>query len=144
MQRTLGATGHPVVDALQGIQLIADTYDGLEEKLDYIRLSLEKLTGLGRYSLFGSEVYLTAMGLWVQEPEPSPELRYYRNPFTLRAEVAAPTYMYDLDIPIDSLALRLRTIEPISVSPDHEAALIDRECNVPVLSVAACRPVVAA
>lgn len=139
----LGSTGHPVVDALQGIQLIADTYDHLDEKLAYIRLSIEKITGIGSCSLFGSGVYVTTCGLWLKEPEPNLALRYYGDQFTLRAEVIGPTYMYDPDIPVDNLALKLRTIQPISVSPEHEAPLLERSCNAAVLSIMACRSVMA-
>ncbi len=130
MSAEIGHTGLAIVDSLQGVQMMANNINAAERKLEYVRNSVAII---GALSLKGTKLFVSAAEWWVEQPDPT--YSYFKYPFTLRAEVTALTYLYDLEVPVDSLSLKVNPIEVLYVNLDDEAAFLDSIINVPVLSI---------
>ncbi len=109
----LELTGNETVDALQGLQRLADNIDNPDKKLAFIRSRLP-VTQAGK--LLGTRLFVGASDIFMQEADkPSNQKVRFTDRLAFMGGLCQITYMLDEDIPVDSLTLVFEAPEVFTV-----------------------------
>lgn len=138
---------HKTIAALCGLQMLADNLDGPERKLSFIRKRLQVIQAA---DILGARLLIGAGTLFMRGPDTPPDSRIkFSSRVAFMGECTQLTYMYDQDVPVDSLALVFEDPEVVSVTRSkvneadvelqvdlHDKAVFGRSTlQVPVLAI---------
>lgn len=132
----LNPTGHEIIDALQGLQRVADNIDHVDKKIDHIRTAIANMAAR---TLLGRQFMVSSFQLLGKDPDNAPDERklFDRN-IVFVAELNSYGYLLDDDIPIDCLSLNFLHPEVIGLDDIDDRKMRTFTLQVPVLAIESC------
>ena len=132
----LNPTGHEIIDALQGLQKVADNIDREEQKIAHIRRAIGLLSAR---TLLGGQFMVSALQVLAKDPDTAPDDRVlFDQNMVFIAELDSYGYLLDNGVPVDSLALNFLHPEIIGLDEIDERKMRDFTLQVPVLAIESC------
>lgn len=134
MARNETITGNIIIDELQGLQRVIDGYDDFEAKLERVRQGIHLV---GAHSLLEQSCLVVAHQALGKSEDDAPEDRMlYQDGLMFTASLDAFSYLFDRDIPIDSLSCNFRTPDLLEAQQGPEVEAFQRlTLQVPVLAI---------
>ena len=130
------STGHEIVDALQGLQKVADSIDYETQKINHIR---QAMSLLATRTLLGKHFMVSALQVLGKDPDSAPDDRVlFNSNMVFVAELDSFAYLLDNGVPVDSLALNFSHPDIIGLDERDERKMRDFMFQVPVLAIEAC------
>ena len=129
-------TGHEIIDALQGLQIMADNIEPVEQKIDHIRSAIAHLAAR---TLLGKQFMVSTLQVLGKDPDTEPDDRVFFNQnMIFIAELDSYGYLLDNGVPVDSLALNFLHPEVIGLDEVDEQKIRDFTFQVPILAIESC------
>jgi len=132
----LNPTGHEIIDALQGLQKVADNIDRDKQKIDHIR---KGITLLAARTLLGKQFMVSTIQVLGKDPDMAQYDRvlFDRNMIFV-AELDSFGYLLDNGVPVDSLALNFLHPDVIGLDEGDEQVIREFTFQVPILAIESC------
>jgi len=132
----LSPTGHEIIDALQGLQKVADNIDREDQRIAHVRRAIGFLSAR---TLLGGQFMVSALQVLAKDPDTAPDDRVlFDQNMVFIAELDSYGYLLDNGVPVDSLALNFLHPEIIGLDEIDERKMRDFTFQVPVLAIESC------
>ena len=130
------STGHEMVDALQGIQKVADNIDQAAQKIEHVKRAMSLLA---TRTLLDKHFMVSALQVLGKDPSSGPDDRVvFNSNMVFVAKLDSFAYLLDNGVPVDSLALNFSHPDIIGLDERDDRKLRDFMFQVPVLAIEAC------
>jgi hypothetical protein len=130
------STGHQLVDAIIGLQIIADNSDDPDAKLRYLRTGLATVNAR---QLITRQFLVSSFQAFVQGPDMSPDTRsFYDSGLFFIGKLDLYRYLLDEEVPVDSLLLDFVQPEVIGAAKSDLAQIKQWRIQVPILAIESC------
>jgi hypothetical protein len=133
----LTTTFEALVESMQGLQRIADEkIDDPDQKIHYIRAGV-RILGAGEF--IDTKVMVTAATVMAKTNMATESERLlFSSGLMFIGNLSLYGYLFDPDLPIDSLALNFTEPDVIGIGPEEVPTFQKMTFQVPVLAIDSC------
>lgn len=129
-------TGYDFFDSLKGLQKIASEIIDPDHKIERVRKTLGIVMASKQIE---KQFMVISQRLFIKNPDESPDsLKLYDREFMFIGQLDTFSYMFDEDVPVDSLVLNFINNDVIGADEKVSKVLRTMTLQVPILALESC------
>ena len=129
-------TGYDFFDSLKGLQKIASEIIDPDHKIERVRKTLGIVMASKQIE---KQFMVISQRLFIKNPDESQDsLKLYNREFMFIGQLDTFSYMFDEDVPVDSLVLNFINNDVIGADENVSKVLRTMTLQVPILALESC------